>query len=34
MAKASTKDDEILRLLKQIIKMLQEIQLSLDIAGR
>jgi len=33
MAKSKTNDEEILELLKRIIKMLEEIQLSLDISG-
>ena len=34
MAKPKTKDQQILELLKRIIRMLEEIQLSLDIPGR
>lgn len=34
MAKPKTKDDQIVELLKRIIKMLKEIQLSLDTSGK
>ena len=34
MATPKSKEDQILELLKQIIKMLEEIQLSLDLPGR
>lgn len=34
MTKAKTKDERILKLLKRIVKMLEEIQLFLDISGK